>query len=119
MARTLTRNAAVARLPRSSDPRASVRSFGKGFFVACGLISCVALSARLAAPRFLFPGTRATACPIPAGFDVMTAVARDGVAVHALHLPAAPGARTIVHFHNNRDTAGDAADLARRLHARG
>ena len=96
-----------------------MRIFGKRFLVACGLLSCVALAARLAEPHFLFPGTRAAVCPVPPGFGLMTAAARDGVTVHALDLPAPPGARTIVHFHNNRDTAVDAADLARRLHARG
>jgi pimeloyl-ACP methyl ester carboxylesterase len=50
---------------------------------------------------------------------LLTAGARDGVTVHALDLPAPPGARTIVHFHNNRDTAADAADLARGLRERG
>jgi pimeloyl-ACP methyl ester carboxylesterase len=75
--------------------------------------------ARAAVQRFLFPGTREAARPIPPGFRVLTTEARDGVTVHALELEGPPGARTIVHFHNSRDTAGDAADLARTLRALG
>jgi pimeloyl-ACP methyl ester carboxylesterase len=75
--------------------------------------------ARAAVTRFLFPGTRAEPRPVPAGFSLLTADARDGVAVHALDLPAPAGARTIVHFHNSRDTASDGADLAQSLHAAG
>jgi pimeloyl-ACP methyl ester carboxylesterase len=45
--------------------------------------------------------------------------AHDGVAVHAIELPAPAGARTIVHFHNNRETVEAAATFARALHARG
>ena len=89
-----------------------------------GLLPALALAvgvARAASPRFVFPGARGVAIPraVPAGFSLLTAGARDGVTVHALDLPAPPGGRTIVHFHNNRDTAGDAAELAHGLHARG
>lgn len=48
-----------------------------------------------------------------------TLVAQDGVAVHALELRAPLGARTIVHFHNNRETAASRIETARALHARG
>jgi alpha-beta hydrolase superfamily lysophospholipase len=44
--------------------------------------------------------------------------AKDGVPVHAVHIPAPPGAPTIVHFHGNgetiRNNIGLAAELARR-----
>jgi fermentation-respiration switch protein FrsA (DUF1100 family) len=75
--------------------------------------------ARSVSTRFLFPGVRAVAAAVPPDFAVLTAGARDGVLVHALDLPAPPGARTIVHFHNSRDTVSDAVDLARTLHAAG
>ncbi len=46
-------------------------------------------------------------------------VASDGVAVHAIELPAPAGARTVVHFHNNRETVEAAADFARAIRRRG
>jgi fermentation-respiration switch protein FrsA (DUF1100 family) len=46
-------------------------------------------------------------------------IARDGVSVHAIELPARTGARTVVYFHNNRSTAESSADVARALGARG
>jgi uncharacterized protein len=84
-------------------------------------LASAVVAARVVSPRFVFPGTRAVPClhPVPRGFELLRASARDGVAVHALDLPAPPGARTLVHFHNSRDTAADAADLANALHARG
>ena len=92
--------------------------------LALGLIPALALAAfaaRAAAPRFVFPGARgeARAWPVPEGFALLTVDARDGVTVHALDLPGPPGARTVVHFHNNRDSAADGADLARGLRALG
>jgi pimeloyl-ACP methyl ester carboxylesterase len=74
---------------------------------------------RAAVVRFLFPGTREVARSIPPSFRVLTTTARDGVVVHALELLGPPGARTIVHFHNSRDTAADAAELGESLHALG
>lgn len=84
-------------------------------------LALVVFAARMVAARFVFRGSGAAGGPhhVPAGFALLKAGARDGVAVHALDLPAPPGARTLVHFHNNRDTAADAADLARSLHASG
>ena len=85
------------------------------------LLSFAVAGARAASPRFVFRGARAAAVAhaVPPGFELLRAAARDGVTVNALDLPAPPGARTVVHFHNNRDTATDAVDLARALHARG
>ena len=45
--------------------------------------------------------------------------AKDGTLVHALEIVAPEGARTIVDFHNNRQTIEDRLDLAFALHARG
>ncbi len=85
------------------------------------ILAILSLGARVVAPRFVFAGVRAEgrAGPVPEGFGLLRAEARDGVAVHALDLPGPPGARTIVHFHNNRDTAADAVGLAHELRERG
>lgn len=56
---------------------------------------------------------------MPPEFESHVLTARDGVAVHVFELQAAPGARTIVLFHNNRETAEAGAELARSLRARG
>ncbi len=55
----------------------------------------------------------------PADFVRHHLVASDGVVVHAIELPAPPGARTVVHFHNNRETVEAAAGFARAVRARG
>jgi uncharacterized protein len=78
---------------------------------------------RAVARAFLFPVAHArgnvAAAKVPDGFEEHVLVAKDGVRVHALGLAAPSGARTIVHFHNNRETAGASADVARALRARG
>jgi hypothetical protein len=101
-----------------SARRFTARFLVHALFAALGLAAVVGV-ARHVAPRFVFPGTRTPVRAVPPGFTMLTTGARDGVVVRALHLPARAGARTIVHFHNNRDTAADAADLARALHAQG
>ncbi len=45
--------------------------------------------------------------------------ARDGTVVHALELVAPEGGRTIVDFHNNRETIENRLDVARALRAYG
>jgi alpha-beta hydrolase superfamily lysophospholipase len=77
------------------------------------------VGARALSARFVFAGQRERPRALPNDFSLLTASTRDGVLVRALHLPAPPGARTLVHFHNNRDTASDGAELARALHALG
>ena len=54
--------------------------------------------------------TSAARCAFPA---------RDGAIVHALEFEAREGARTVVYFHNNRETAESRLDLADALHQRG
>ena len=75
--------------------------------------------ARFAARSYLFPASQIPAAQAPDGFERHTLAARDGVTVHALGLQATLGARTIVHFHNNRETVASGAEVARALHARG
>lgn len=96
--------------------------------LVCGLIlmallglGCAAfvVVARGVSRRFLFPTRYVISSAKPADFATHTLTARDGVLVHAIELPAAAGARTVVHFHNNRETAEARIDLARAIHARG
>ncbi|MFO0554172.1 MAG: alpha/beta hydrolase [Polyangiaceae bacterium] len=54
-----------------------------------------------------------------AGVVEHSLVARDGVPVHALEVPAADAETTVVWFHNNRETAEQQLGLARGLSARG
>ncbi len=86
--------------------------------VAIGAGSVV-VGARAVSRRYVFPVAEVRPSDPPAGFTTHTLVARDGVTVHALELPAPTGARTVVHFHNNRETASSPADVARKLRARG
>ncbi|HEU4538830.1 MAG TPA: alpha/beta hydrolase [Polyangiaceae bacterium] len=76
-------------------------------------------ASRAATRSFLFPASQAAEVDSPVDFVRHTLAAADGVAVHALELPAPPGGRTVVHFHNNRETAEAPAGLARSLHALG
>lgn len=85
------------------------------------LVAAVSLPslARSASRAFLFPASEVPVLAAPDGFVRHTLRAADGVIVHALELPAPPGARTVVHFHNNRETAEAPAELARSLRALG
>ncbi len=68
----------------------------------------------------LFPVGEVTSTETPAGILVHRLVARDGTPVRVLELrPDRPGARTIVDFHNNRETAESRIELARALGALG
>jgi fermentation-respiration switch protein FrsA (DUF1100 family) len=68
---------------------------------------------------YLFPVSEVPSSSPPADFVRRRFVADDGVVVHAIELPAPPGARTVVHFHNNRETVEAAAGFARGIRARG
>jgi uncharacterized protein len=76
-------------------------------------------ASRAATRSFLFPASDVAEVDTPRDFVRHALTASDGVIVHALELPAPPGGRTVVHFHNNRETAEARADLARSLHALG
>ncbi len=83
--------------------------------VVLGLVACT----RDVSRRLLFRADRARASAVPKDAILRTLIARDGVPVHALELPGPPGARVVVHFHNNSDSmTGDLAP-ARALHANG
>jgi fermentation-respiration switch protein FrsA (DUF1100 family) len=87
--------------------------------VALVSASLLVVGARSASRRFLFPVHDVRLGRVPDDVTLHTLVARDGVSVRALELPAPPGARTVVHFHNNRETAESAVDVARALRAHG
>jgi len=74
---------------------------------------------RSLARSYVFPVSEVAAMQVPDDFERHTMLARDGVTVHALGLGAPADGRTIVYFHNNRETAASRAELARTLHARG
>lgn len=80
---------------------------------------CAIPGARSLARARVFPTAEVGASRLPEDFERHTLVARDGVVVHALELRAPPGARTVVHFHNNRETIASRVDVARELRARG
>lgn len=88
---------------------------GRRVLFALATLGIALVTARALSSRFVFAGQHTAPRALPEGFTLLTAEARDGVPVRALHLPAPPGGRTLVHFHNNRDHAADAADLARAL----
>ncbi len=90
--------------------------------VAAGALALTALvwpAARALAKKVVFP-TYSIRCPsLPEGISPLVLTARDGTPVHAIRLPAPPGARTVAFFHNNRETIAHNIWLARALHERG
>lgn len=68
---------------------------------------------------YLFPVSQIAASAPARDFVSHRLIASDGVVVHAIELPAPAGARTVVHFHNNRETVEATAGFARALRARG
>jgi pimeloyl-ACP methyl ester carboxylesterase len=75
--------------------------------------------ARALAKRLVFPTHRVDDRPLPNGATVITLVAHDGAAVHALEIEGPPSAPEAVVFHNNRETIADGVGLARALRGRG
>ncbi len=84
-------------------------------------LAVLILAARTISRAFLFPVRDVRAVDeVPTGVVVHRLVARDGAVVRVLELPSASGgARTIVDFHNNRETAEARVELGRALGARG
>ena len=67
----------------------------------------------------MFPVREVPATQAPDDVTVHALVARDGAPVRVLELPGPLRARTIVDFHNNRETAESRVGMARALHALG
>jgi fermentation-respiration switch protein FrsA (DUF1100 family) len=79
----------------------------------------VVATVRTVARRYLFPTHEIPAAVAPDDVVRHALVATDGASVRAMELPARDGARTIVYFHNNRETIEERVEFARALHARG
>ena len=88
--------------------------------VFAGMCAAVFVFAvRVVARSYVFPVSEVASEPAPQGLEHHVLRARDGVAVNAFELPASTGQRTVVYFHNNRETAASRIELARRLRSRG
>jgi fermentation-respiration switch protein FrsA (DUF1100 family) len=83
------------------------------------VIATLVVGTRWLSRRLVFPVEDVRRTSVPADVTVHRLVARDGVPVRVLELAAPPSARTIVHFHNNRETAESRVELARSLHTLG
>jgi hypothetical protein len=82
-----------------------------------GYASLFGLS-RLGYRAILYPAPRRGLSEAPPGAELRRFEASDGTPVQALVYPP-PAARTIVFFHGNGETIGDAVGLAAELHSRG
>jgi len=89
------------------------------WLIGAAALLFLSVAARFVSRRFVFPTHEVARSESPSGFVEHVLAAEDGVLVHALELPSPPGGRTVVYFHNNRETAESRASLARELHARG
>jgi pimeloyl-ACP methyl ester carboxylesterase len=88
--------------------------------LTCGLVTGACTALGPVERHFLYRG-QGGAPPEspPAGVARHVVIAGDGTPVRALELAAPRGGRTVVIFHNNRETAEDQLDLARAFAARG
>lgn len=96
-----------------------LRKASKLLGIAAALSGVAMLSVREVARRYLFPTHEVVKHETPEGFEPRTVTAADGAPVRALELPALERERTIVLFHNNRETIEAESSLARSLHERG
>ena len=79
----------------------------------------VLFTVRSASRHWIFPVHDVLRAPTPNSVAERAFPARDGTIVHALELEAREGERTVVYFHNNRETVEMRLDLANALHGRG
>jgi fermentation-respiration switch protein FrsA (DUF1100 family) len=89
--------------------------------LAALLIGAAALTfgARALSRKLVFPTDRVPVLVPPPDVVAWTLKARDGVIVRALELPAPRGARTVVYFHNSRETMVHGLGFGRELQQRG
>jgi fermentation-respiration switch protein FrsA (DUF1100 family) len=87
-------------------------------FVCLALLGVI-VGSRALSRVFLFPVRKVPVLAAPADVTVHSLVASDGAPVRVLELPGPAGGRTIVDFHNNRETAESRVELARALRALG
>lgn len=86
-------------------------------FVACAgsaLYGALLLLGYLGQRALIYPAPRLTVQPAATGGHLLSIECSHGV-VHALHLPAPPGAPTLVHFHGNGEQLADQNDLITAL----
>lgn len=89
-----------------------------GATAALGASALVAAS--IAERHYLFPTSEVARAELPADLRETKCTASDGTVVRTLETPSiAARARTVVYFHNNRETIEARADLARALADRG
>jgi hypothetical protein len=67
----------------------------------------------------IYPAPSGGPIVAPPGASMRELRAKDGVTVRALHIPAPPGGRTVVHFHGNGETVAENTGLARAIAAGG
>jgi alpha-beta hydrolase superfamily lysophospholipase len=88
--------------------------------VAAIAIAAVFAGTRTLARDRLFPTAEVERAEVPGDLVAMTVTARDGVSVRLVEARAPHAdAKTVVYFHNNRETAEARSDLARALRSRG
>ena len=83
------------------------------------VLAFLTVGTRSVARHFLFRVDRARAVAAPSDATLVTTTADDGAQVHAIELAPPPGARVVVHFHNNSETMSGPLAMARAIHARG
>ena len=87
--------------------------------LACVALALLLVGSRAVSRAYLFPVRQVPRLPTPPDLAVHTLVARDGAPVRVLELAGSAGARILVDFHNNRETAESRVELARALQALG
>jgi hypothetical protein len=98
----------------------AVRNLRLAVVIAGAIAATLVGSARLASRHFLFPVDGLVRAEPPVDAVTRAFVAKDGVPVHALELPAArEGAPVVVYFHGNRETVESCVPYARALRDRG
>ena len=85
--------------------------------LAAWILSAVALF--LLQRRLVFAAPAETVAPAARGATLLSVPSGSGWRVAALHWPAPPGARTVVHFHGNGEQLAWQVELGEGLHAAG
>jgi fermentation-respiration switch protein FrsA (DUF1100 family) len=115
--------ASAGRRPRFAYPlMVAERKRGRFASIAFSILLVIGLTliaTRSVARAYLFPASGGNEETTADDVLVDRTFARDGMPVRALELSSPSATRTIVHFHNNRETAEGLLDLGRALRARG
>jgi fermentation-respiration switch protein FrsA (DUF1100 family) len=82
-------------------------------------VVAVVCTVRSTSRRWLFPVNEVARASAAPEFVERVCHARDGTLVRSLELECREGARTVVYFHNNRDTVESRLDFASALRRRG